>query len=455
MRSSLVSTGDWDEPLSLTPTNSQYIRPLSTLDFLGFLGHNANKFMAAFEWILTLDKKSQISYEHCKAMTMFLQALPFAFDSGPITRHRQLWKEQFQHRKKGPSVLGIGMESTLINAGYMWLLPRIDWEKMVFRPRIAQEMAFTSSMLRDHYWKHGTRVRDAKDDYTRVEAAGQWLNYYGTSQDCKDMIFGFLILLAIRAYRKEVYAYLKPHFINGFYEEAITGEIPLCDSELERILTTESLENMCIVDGKRTKIRSVEALVLLIWGVDDGIERGHWENMAFRALFKRASQLIEQYCGADDQFMFQDTVKRYFIATNWLVPYPRNTKFFQKNQRKETMWMAVYHLRLAYSGTKYNTKLPLSFLLNTVKSRPTRYRPRRVPWLLSDRVTSKEIDAYAPASVQYMPDWAISAGDTDAVMSQVPLEPKEDYLRPDASLEAVGQVLENTWQLGQQIDEAE
>ena len=95
MQSSLQATGDWDAPRALSAAESPYIRPLSTTDYLGYLGHNANKFMAAFKWILTLNEPKRVSYEHCKVMTMLLQALPFAFDSGPITRQRELWKEQF------------------------------------------------------------------------------------------------------------------------------------------------------------------------------------------------------------------------------------------------------------------------------------------------------------------------------------------------------------------------
>ena len=142
--------------------------------------------------------------------------------------------------------------------------PRIDWGTMVFRPRIAENMAFTSSMLRENYWKNGLRVKDAKDDYARVKAAGRWLNHYGNSQDCRDIVFGFLILLIIRAYRKEVYAYLKPQFRKGLYQEAATGTIPLYSAELQRLLTIESMQNFHIVDRRRTKIRSIEALLSLL-----------------------------------------------------------------------------------------------------------------------------------------------------------------------------------------------
>ena len=59
-------------------------------------------------------------------------------------------------------------------------------------------------MLRENYRKNGLRVKDAKDDYARVEAAGQWLARYGSNPNYKGIILTLLLLLVIRAYRKEV-----------------------------------------------------------------------------------------------------------------------------------------------------------------------------------------------------------------------------------------------------------
>jgi hypothetical protein len=148
MQPRLVYTGDWDSPVDLAAGGSPHAWCLATTDYLGFLGHNANKFLAAFEWILALGKKGRVQYENCKLATMLLQALPFAFDSGPIQRQSGLWKDQFQRRGGGGTVLGMGMERNRLAHGYMWFLGRVDWKQMVFRPQLVQEMAFTNSILR-------------------------------------------------------------------------------------------------------------------------------------------------------------------------------------------------------------------------------------------------------------------------------------------------------------------
>lgn len=83
---------------------------------------------------------------------MLLQALPFAFDSGPLERKNELWKATFSRqeneepartqqlgkkwkwkRKKAsteslaaPPAIGIGLGKTLSKYGYAWFLSRID-----------------------------------------------------------------------------------------------------------------------------------------------------------------------------------------------------------------------------------------------------------------------------------------------------------------------------------------
>ena len=58
---------------------------LFTSKFFSYLADNTNKFIAAFEWILCSGEARQVSYEHCKAMTMLLKALLLTFDTRLIT----------------------------------------------------------------------------------------------------------------------------------------------------------------------------------------------------------------------------------------------------------------------------------------------------------------------------------------------------------------------------------
>lgn len=117
-----------------------------------YLMQNANKFLAAIEWILTLHEiDGRVSYDHYMVLTMMLEALPFSFDSGPVIRRGELWKEQVVKQKTGLVRLGMGLDKSRTKFGYAWLLPLIDWEQMAFKSRIASQVGFSTAILRDTY----------------------------------------------------------------------------------------------------------------------------------------------------------------------------------------------------------------------------------------------------------------------------------------------------------------
>jgi hypothetical protein len=166
--------------------------------------------------------------------------------------------------------------------------------------------------------------------------------------------------------------------------------------------------------------------------------------MAFRVLCQRAVEIVTKHLGAEESYLFHDSIKRYFIATSWMIPYPRPKQFFQKNNRKQTLWVAIFHLRLAYSKSKRDRVIPTSFLRETVKSKPTKYRSRQRP------------EAY---KALYMPDWALSHGHKkpNEVMTQIPGEDDEieDYLQPDVKLETISDLLEAKFRLSRSYTRSE
>jgi hypothetical protein len=437
IRISAENTGNWAQVHDVTPHNSQHIYSLHTINYLRYLLQNTNKFAAAFEWILSLGVKTRVDYEQCKLMTMVLQALPFAFDSAPIMRQNDLWKETFQRRRGGPEVLGMGLQATRAKFGYMWLNPRIDWKSMVFRSQFTNQMAFSSSMLRTNYQKNFLQVGEAKDDYMRIEAAGRWLEQYGTDEDCWYIITEFIYLTIIRAFRKEVWNHFKSGFREGCYKEATQGTIPLCWTEMERLLTAESMENLYLVDTGRTTIRSIKALVSLIWDFSNSQKDDHpqWDNIPFRILFRRASELLEQGHGADTAKGFREQFKRYFIATNWVMPYPRYGKFFQKNQEKRTIMIGVYHRRLINSPVRNQrgVKHDVRWLWDLTEEKPQIYRPK--------------YPEQGENGLEWMPDWRLCKDWTGPILRCVPEEPTESFRAAGLELEKVREVIAEIWEL--------
>src|SRR6267154_210565 len=204
----LQATHDWDDDPPFDARLFTYTWVLPAHDYIDYLLLNTNKFLLAIEWILAHEEPDRISYEHCKVVTMLLLALPFAFDSGPAKRPAEIWQTKFERRKGGKVVLGMGLNETLQRSGYARFLPRIDWKTLEFLPEIAHDISLSSSILRDSYRKNWAGVKHAKDDLSRLECAGTWLRLYRKTE-LEGFVIGFILVLLMRSYRKEVFSHLK------------------------------------------------------------------------------------------------------------------------------------------------------------------------------------------------------------------------------------------------------
>jgi hypothetical protein len=125
---------------------------------------------------------------------------------------------------------------------------------------------------------------------------------------------------------------------------------------------------------RRTKTKLIQDLLFHMWGFTN-MERKHWESLSFRALSKRACEIIEEHCGVVERRKFLDLIGRYFIATHWLFPRPTPTKFVQRNHSNNISFAEVHHGRLVHSSRSQDLFVDVSFLLPTTINYPTKYRP--------------------------------------------------------------------------------
>lgn len=372
--------------------------------YFQYLYQNTNKFVAAIEWILSLNLPGKVDYEHCKILRMFLQALPFAFGTGDATQQNNLWKRRIQPRKSGPVRLGMGMLATLNDSGYAWVLDRIDWEKFTFREEIADEIIFGNTMLQTFYRTHGPKITESKNDLKRLETALRWLDRYGDVACCSKFIQDFILILIMRAYRRDVYQATKSVLIDP--KKSARQLAPLIPINLESqfqpeldLLRLGEDSTIHMVTPFQTRFKKVEDSLAFIWGFNDDQRRDRWEDIPFRMLFKSTMEAFINKFNTKYALAFQEKVKRYFVATTWIFPYHTPTKFIQRNHYSEIIWTGYYHRRLA-KGIRYakniqdtmqQINLPISKVWGTVLPEPTHYRAKK------------------PGD-SYMPDWKIVEG---------------------------------------------
>jgi hypothetical protein len=369
--------GEWDQPRSRIAAEYSHVWRLASSDYSRYITWNTNKFLAVIEWIWSLRAEKRIDYEHCKSLTMFLEAIPYAFDSGPIIRSSNLWKVRFEKRKGGKVVLGMGWAPTMQDYGYAWGLPRLDCNTLAFRREFKDDICYATSMLHEAYRKNWKSVKAAKDDYGKLQRAIDWVVHYGDCDEVLRFIQRYIVNLLIRSYRGTIIAKQLKSIRKEFQDDALQGRIAFCYTEIRRIFTPEAWENLWISNCKQTKVQSIEELVNLLWEFNDGRVRKGWENLRFRFLYEEMVYLLIPHLPAHELAQFRDMFKRFFIANSWLIPYSTPTKLFQTNHWKQQIWVGIYHYRLA-KHNKLNQEhrvIQMASLIQTVLQDPTHYPP--------------------------------------------------------------------------------
>jgi hypothetical protein len=441
------SLGDVDE--EQLPDVSQASPPyfeLSSDSYLTFLTYNANKFLLAFEWIFTLNQDGVISYEHCKVLAMLLQCLKYCCDTAPISQEDGLWKDAWQMRRQQAVTHGMGLGKTIHESGYGWFLPKIDWQAMTFQAHLADKMRYSNTALHDTYRKRWAAVKDVKSDLERLEAIGNWLGLYQGNEQILDSLLPIIEHLIVRHFRKEVFRSLKKEIHPDFQEDALAGDVMLCAHSLQRVLNTAPVEpdegswlaGLHIVASNRCKIRTVKELVDFLWDFDDGHLRKQWEHRGYRRLHQRALEIVRIHCGgavADELHM---RIKRTFVLTTWVVPYPNEQQFFQKS-RGARLWLSIYHRKWALSVPK-----------GTLIGHDDLRRQEADKWVHSENWRPYGPSANQPKILNFMYRWGLWADNKGQTMPSIPSPSLHWAHENNASMADIAEELEYMWGEGEE-----
>ena len=373
----LRTTGEWSQKRDLVAADYHPFWKLPSADWLVFLQQNCAKFTCAFEWIYTGVQGGRVPYEQCKVMIMLLQALPYTFDTGPDKQRDRsaLWQTKFQRNKgSGKDLLGMGIKDAIDRCGYGWMLDRIDWERLAFRDEFAGEIAYADNAIRAEYRKNWKEVVQSTGDYARIEATSRWLELYHEDPVCLEYIQSFLLVNLMQIYRREIFRVIQHLVRPESQEQAKNGQIMFCRASFRQHFVDDWETIISVTDMRRSKTKLIQELLFHMWGFGNMLRKG-WEPLPFRALSKRACEIIEEHCGVEARRDFFDLIGRYFIATHWLFPRPTPTKFVQRNRRNEISFAEVYHRRLVHSSRNQNLIVDVSILLPTTINYPIQYRP--------------------------------------------------------------------------------
>jgi hypothetical protein len=345
VREHLQNSGDWSREVIETHGTEPFWR-LRTAIYLGYVRANLNKFTTGFEYVRSLASHDYISWDYSQMMIMFLRLLKYGYASNQPRREIALWNDERVHTRTGEKLYGLGFSTTLARDGYCWLMPKIDWEQYTFLEELPGRSLFGNIHIVNTFTARWRAIREAKDDFVKVEQLGKWLKQYGTAPTVRKYIMWHMMWICVRHFRKDVLSSIQSSIRGEYRNEAAQGKTVLCKENLDRILQPNEGEEVGayrLASGNKMAYKSLEGFIDFLWDFNDGRERKHWEERSYRVLQQRCVGLMETWCGKEWGEKLQVNIKDVFPLVNWVAPYPNHTVFWQHTKQHQRMWLSVYN----------------------------------------------------------------------------------------------------------------
>jgi hypothetical protein len=386
--------GQWNSGINV----ADHIRPywcVRTDDYLQFIQFNMNKFLAGFEYIWSQSSRDPVSWEHSKMMIMCLRLVKFSYGSHQLKAESALW---WDRRELGNGAVreGLGLSQTLERYGYGWSLDKFEWKNFLFQSNVTNLTLFGNVKMGEAYRARWREVKGLKDDFLLIEQVlSMWEEHRHLPQNLAQLV-SFLNYVLVRHFRKDVFAALKKDIRPEYLERALQGDIELCADRLSQVLNPtcrtsrgrgrgqrQAIPNdLHFVHGNHLRFKDTADFVDFLWYFGDEETRTHWDNKGYRALYQRCCVAIKDISGAGASNTFRLHFRRFFLLTNWVLPYPSSEVFMQRTQDGDRRWISVYCPEVNDISQRQNRKVSWKDL------------PAQIPatdWILATRLTKPKV----------------------------------------------------------------
>ncbi|RBR24094.1 uncharacterized protein FIESC28_03093 [Fusarium coffeatum] len=331
-----------------TDDNSPYYS-FTTDTLLRWVRWNINKFCVGFEMVYSFQDPHFVTWEHTRVMMMFLRCLQFSYTGGLIQKVGGCWQDvRQQPDARQPNGLrrheGLGFKLTMEKYGYAWFLDKIDWNTLTFRQPYAAYMMFNNPSMQNVYRARYHQVRDVRIDFIRVNKAYQWMLEFSSIPACLHLMERYLRELCLCAFRKDVFFHAKSALKPEYLESALAGEIPLCYHSVNNAVLKEH-QPLQLAEGNRLAVKNIDVLFAWLWkSKDDHFERQGWNEKPYRMLFQQSFHAIKTTRGKASARKWRQELKRSFLGSHWILPYPHSRGFIRKDkEEKQFVWWPIAH----------------------------------------------------------------------------------------------------------------
>ncbi|GKU09625.1 unnamed protein product, partial [Fusarium langsethiae] len=239
---------------------------------------------------------------------------------------------------------GLGFKITMEKYGYAWFLNKIDWNTLTFRQPHAAYMMFNNPSMQNVYRARYHQVRDVRIDFIRVNKAYQWMLEFSSISARLNLLERYLRELCLCAFRKDVFFHAKSALKPKYLESALAGEIPLCYHSLNNAMLKDH-QPLQLAEGNRLAVKNIDVLFAWLWkSKDDHFERQGWEEKPYRMLFQQSFHAIKTIRGKANARKWRQELKRSFLGSHWILPYPHGRGFIRKDkEEKQFVWWPIAH----------------------------------------------------------------------------------------------------------------
>ncbi|PNP55221.1 hypothetical protein FNYG_15524 [Fusarium nygamai] len=308
-----------------------------------------DKRLVGSRWYTAFKIHIFVTWEHTRIMLMFLRCLQFSYTGGLIQKVAGCWRDVRQQPDASqPNGLrrheGLGFKLTMERYGYAWFLDKIDWNTLTFRQPYAPYMMFNNPSMQNVYRARYYQVRDVRIDFIRVNKAYQWMLEFSSIPKCLDLLENYLRELCLCAFRKDVFFHVKSALKPEYLESALSGEIPLCYDSVNNAMLKDH-QPLQLAQGNRLAVKDIHVLFAWLWkSKDDYFERQGWKEKPYRMLFQQSFHAIKTARGKAGARTWRQDLKRSFLGSHWILPYPHSRGFMRKDkEEKQFIWWPSAH----------------------------------------------------------------------------------------------------------------
>ena len=144
----------------------------------------------------------------------------------------------------------------------------MDWEQFTFREGLPGRSLFGNVHIAETFTARWRAIREAKDDFVKVEMLGKWLKSYGTVGSIQKLILWHMRWVCIRHFRKDVLSSIRSSVKVEFRNNAAQGKFTLCKDNLDIIL--EGTQPYQLVSGNKMAYKRLSDFIGFLWDFGDG-----------------------------------------------------------------------------------------------------------------------------------------------------------------------------------------